>query len=85
MWQTYLSILILLAIIGVSSFKIHQHKDDEDVTNLAIYSSITGVSSLMVIYFIYTLWVRLTPRDKVIDAVLNDFLKINKLEDGIPN
>lgn len=77
MWQKYISILILLAIVGVSSFKIDEHKDDEDITNLAIYSSITGISSLLVIYFIYSIWTRMTPKDKVIDAVLNDFLKIN--------
>ncbi len=78
MWAKYISIVILLALIGVSSFKINEHKDDIDKTNLAIYSSITGISSLLVLYFIYLIWTHMSPRDKVIDAVLNDFLKINE-------
>lgn len=78
MWQKYISIIILLVIVGISSFKINEHKDDEDKTNLAIYSSITGISSLLVLYFIYLVWTHMSPRDKVIDAVLNDFLKINE-------
>ncbi len=78
MWQKYIAIIILLAIIGISSFKINQHKDDEDKTNLVIYSSIVGVSSLFVIYFAYLIWTYVSPQDKVIDAVLNDFLKINE-------
>lgn len=78
MWAKYISIVILLALIGISSFKINEHKDDEDKTNLAIYSSITGISSLLVLYFVYLIWTHMSPRDKVIDAVLNDFLKINE-------
>ena len=79
MWQKYISILILLSIIGVSSYKINQHLDDEDKSKLTAYSVITSVSSAMVLYFIYLIYTHLTPKDKVIDAVLNDFLKLNEV------
>lgn len=78
MWQKYISILILLSIVGVSSYKINQHLDDEEKTKLATYSTIAGVSSALILYFIYLIYTHLTPKDKVIDAVLNDFLKLNE-------
>lgn len=78
MWQKYISILILLSIVGVSSYKINQHLDDEEKTKLTTYSTIAGVSSALILYFIYLIYTHLTPKDKVIDAVLNDFLKLNE-------
>lgn len=79
MWQKYIVLAILLGVIGFSSFKVNQHKDDKDKTNLAIYSSVVGVSSAFVLYLFYTFFVHVSAKDKVIDAVLNDFLKINEV------
>lgn len=76
MYKKYISIVVLLSIIGFSSFKINKHKDDANKKNLVLYSGITALSSMLVIYFIYLILTTLTPRDVVINAVLNDFLQI---------
>jgi hypothetical protein len=74
----YVAILILIALIGFSGYKINEHKDDKDVTKLALYSTAVGVASVTVLFVLYGLLSSKYPvginKDQVIDDILEDFL-----------
>lgn len=73
----YVSVIILLSLIGFSGFKINEHKDDSDVTKLALYSTALGISSVTVIVILYSIFFPLISRpsrDIITEQILDDFL-----------
>lgn len=81
MWEKYAAIVILLSVIVASAINVDKNKEMKDDTQkmkLGVYSALLGASSILVVYFAYLIYTHMTPKDKVIDAVLNDFLKINE-------
>jgi CDP-diglyceride synthetase len=73
----FLLLVLVLALVGYSSYKIYEHKDDIEKTHLVSYS-IVAVLSVVLGYFVLRSQFKLfrTKEEVISEEVINNFLKM---------
>ena len=71
-------LVLVLAVIGYSSYKIYDHREDEDKTKLVAYSVILAISAVMA-YFVarYRFGMFKSHEEQVFEKSIERFLKMD--------